>query len=241
MRHKAEKLRSADSMPGGATGAAVESKPSLIIASIHREEGVTGVHTHIRQFRQYLDKVKVDAPLVTSFSWNRTLTYPVFGLRKVIRPCSKAASVLWFRHWHEVFLYHALHDDDSPNLMNVSSTPTSRWLLTLHCGHGADRTNVSSWQSTTASRHPRSGSSRRGSGVGGPCSGGFGELNVRSSRKSTESCTCPNGPAMHCWTGSQKRQRSPQRSSSTSWLLCTALRRYPSRRETLSPLETSLT
>ena len=95
-------------MPGGATGAAVESKPSLIIASIHREEGVTGVHTHIRQFRQYLDKVKVDAPLVTSFSWNRTLTYPVFGLRKVIRPCSKAASVLWFRHWHEVFLYHAL-------------------------------------------------------------------------------------------------------------------------------------
>ncbi len=108
MKHKAERVRRADSMAGEASGAAVQCESSLVIASIHREEGITGVHTHIRQFRQYLDKVKVDAPLVTSFSWNRTLTYPVFGLRRAIRPCSKAASVLWFRHWHEVFLYHAL-------------------------------------------------------------------------------------------------------------------------------------
>ena len=108
MKYKAERVRRADSMEGEASGAAVQCEPSLIIASIHREEGITGVHTHIRQFRKYLDKVKVDAPLVTSFSWNRTLTYPVFGLRKVIRPCSKSASVVWFRHWHEVFLYHAL-------------------------------------------------------------------------------------------------------------------------------------
>ncbi len=108
VNQKAKKARRADSTAAEASGAAVQCEPSLVIASIHREEGVTGVHTHIRQFRLYLDKVKVDAPLVTSFSWNRTLTYPVFGLRKVIRPCSKAASVLWFRHWHEVFLYHAL-------------------------------------------------------------------------------------------------------------------------------------
>ena len=44
---KGREIRRADSMPAGAGGAAVESKPSLIIASIHREEGVTGVHTDI--------------------------------------------------------------------------------------------------------------------------------------------------------------------------------------------------
>jgi glycosyltransferase involved in cell wall biosynthesis len=98
----------ADSMPPEKGGAPVRRKPSLVIASIHREEGITGVHTHIRQFRQYLDKVKMDATVVTSFSWKRVLTYPVFGLRKPIRACSRPASVLWFRHWHEVFLYHAL-------------------------------------------------------------------------------------------------------------------------------------
>ena len=108
MKRKAEKVRRAGSIPDEVSDAAVQSKPSLVIASIHREEGITGVHTHIRQFRQYLAKADVAAPLVTSFSWKRSLTYPVFGLRKAIRPCSKAASVLWFRHWHEVFLYHAL-------------------------------------------------------------------------------------------------------------------------------------
>jgi glycosyltransferase involved in cell wall biosynthesis len=108
VKHKAEKVGRADSIAGEASHGAVQCEPSLVIASIHREEGITGVHTHIRQFRQYLVKVKVDAQLVTSFSWNRALTYPVFGLRKAIRPCSRAASVVWFRHWHEVFLYHAL-------------------------------------------------------------------------------------------------------------------------------------
>ena len=101
-------MRRADLIADETSGAAVQREPSLVIASIHREEGITGVHTHIRQFRQYLAKVNVAAPLVTSFSWNRTLTYPVFGLRKAIRPCSKAASVRWFRYWHEVFLYRGL-------------------------------------------------------------------------------------------------------------------------------------
>ena len=52
----------------------------------------------------------------------------------------------------------------------------------------------------------------------GPCSGGSGKLNVRSSRKSTASCTCPDGPEMHYSAGSPRRQRSLPRSSSTSWI-----------------------
>jgi glycosyltransferase involved in cell wall biosynthesis len=73
-----------------------------------REDGITGVHTHVRQLRQYLGRLKVDAPVVTPFSWNRTLTVPVFGLRLAVERCSRAAGVVWYRHWHEVFLHYAL-------------------------------------------------------------------------------------------------------------------------------------
>ena len=73
-----------------------------------REEGITGVHTHVRELRQYLGRVGVDAPVVTPFSWFRALAAPVFGLRRVVERCSRAAGVAWYRYWHEVFLYHAL-------------------------------------------------------------------------------------------------------------------------------------
>ena len=80
----------------------------LIVASMLREEGITGVHTHVRQLRQYLGRVGVEAPVVTPFSWFHALTVPVFGLRRIVERCSRAAGVVWYRHWHEVFLYHAL-------------------------------------------------------------------------------------------------------------------------------------
>jgi glycosyltransferase involved in cell wall biosynthesis len=84
------------------------ASPTLLIATILRPEGSTGVHTHVRQFRQYLDKAGLAAPLVTPFSWGRELRQPVFGVRLLLERASGAASVLWYRHWHEVFLRNAL-------------------------------------------------------------------------------------------------------------------------------------
>jgi glycosyltransferase involved in cell wall biosynthesis len=81
----------------------------LIIASILREEGITGVHTHVRQLRRYLEESCIASVLVTPFSWGRLLTYPVFGFRPlVLERCSGPASVMWYRYWHEVFLRNAL-------------------------------------------------------------------------------------------------------------------------------------
>ena len=90
--------------------AGIPEQPSrpLIIASMLREEGITGVHTHIRQLRQYLGTLNVNPPVVTPFSWNRTLTVPVFGVRLALSRCSGAAGVVWYRHWHEEFLHQAL-------------------------------------------------------------------------------------------------------------------------------------
>jgi glycosyltransferase involved in cell wall biosynthesis len=79
-----------------------------VIATILRDEGITGVHTHIRQLRQYLKESNMTATLLTPFSWSRTLAVPVFGPRLILQRCSGTADVAWYRHWHEVFLRKAL-------------------------------------------------------------------------------------------------------------------------------------
>ena len=80
----------------------------LIIATILREEGATGVQTHVQELRRYLDRTGEPAVLVTPFSAGYLLAAPVFGLRLALVHLSGAASVLWYRHWHEAFLRRAL-------------------------------------------------------------------------------------------------------------------------------------
>jgi glycosyltransferase involved in cell wall biosynthesis len=86
-----------------------EASLPLVIATILRGDGITGVDTHIRQLRQYLQESGSGSALVTPFSWGRPLTYPVFGFRQlVLERCSSSASVAWYLYWHEVFLRNAL-------------------------------------------------------------------------------------------------------------------------------------
>lgn len=90
------------SFPGGAS-------PPVVIATILRGDGITGVDTHIRQARRYLAECGTPCELVTPFSWGRLLTYPVFGLRSlVLERVSPPAAVAWYLHWHETFLRNAL-------------------------------------------------------------------------------------------------------------------------------------
>ena len=103
-------VRYNDGGPSGAGGGRLRDQASvpLVIATILREEGITGVQTHVRQLRRYLAESGTAAMLVTPFSWGRMLTVPVFGLRLVLARCSGSASVVWYRYWHEVFLRNAL-------------------------------------------------------------------------------------------------------------------------------------
>src|SRR5215469_18372175 len=80
----------------------------VVIATILRAEGSTGVQTHVRQVHRYLEGCGRDAELVTPFSWGRWLTVPVFGARLLLERLSRAASVAWYRHWHEAFVRNAL-------------------------------------------------------------------------------------------------------------------------------------
>jgi len=82
----------------------------LVISSMLRPKGVTGVQTHVQQLLRYLasDAASPEATLVTPFSWGRPLYTPAYALRRAVDPASAAAGVLWYRHWHEVFLRAAL-------------------------------------------------------------------------------------------------------------------------------------
>jgi glycosyltransferase involved in cell wall biosynthesis len=81
----------------------------LIIATILRGDGITGVDTHVRQVRRYLDEGGTGSALVTPFSWGGSLVYPVFGVRKLgLERYCPPASVAWYMHWHEVFVRNAL-------------------------------------------------------------------------------------------------------------------------------------
>lgn len=85
-----------------------EDGASLVIATILREEGNTGVHTHIRQLRRYLGRDGTEVSVTTPFSRSAALASAIFGVRLLLAPCSGPASVAWYRYWHEVFLAHAL-------------------------------------------------------------------------------------------------------------------------------------
>lgn len=76
----------------------------LIVASILRREGGTGVHTHVRQLCRYLDTQQRETAVVTPFSWSRALAVPVFSPRLILERWSGSMSVAWYRYWHEALL-----------------------------------------------------------------------------------------------------------------------------------------
>jgi glycosyltransferase involved in cell wall biosynthesis len=80
----------------------------LVLATMLRQDGRTGVHTHARQLRRYLDWRGAPPMIVTPFSWSRALAAPVFGARLPLRVFSRPAGVVWYRHWHAAFLTRAL-------------------------------------------------------------------------------------------------------------------------------------
>jgi glycosyltransferase involved in cell wall biosynthesis len=96
------------SSPMSGHGPAGDENLPVVVASILREEGSTGVHTHVRQVCRYLEASGTQTTIITPFSWGGMLTVPVFGLRLPLQRVSRPASVFWYRHWHEVFLYNAL-------------------------------------------------------------------------------------------------------------------------------------
>ena len=83
----------------------------LVVATMLRSQGNTGVHTHFQQLFRYLaTDPATTAVLSTPFDWGWPLYVPVYAARHALAPVSGSADVLWYRHWHEVFLRGALRE-----------------------------------------------------------------------------------------------------------------------------------
>jgi glycosyltransferase involved in cell wall biosynthesis len=87
----------------------------VVVASIAREQGITGVHTHVKQLRRYLERTGQPAELVTphtwaqgAHGWRSVVLVPLFGARVVLERVYGPANVWWYRASHEFFLRLAL-------------------------------------------------------------------------------------------------------------------------------------
>jgi glycosyltransferase involved in cell wall biosynthesis len=80
------------------------TKP-ILIATIMRPEGDTGVQTHFRAFMKYLGDINRPCELVTPYCGPLWQIYPTFAVRKLLKG---EASVWWYRYWHAYFLRQAL-------------------------------------------------------------------------------------------------------------------------------------
>jgi glycosyltransferase involved in cell wall biosynthesis len=80
----------------------------IVIATLMNPTGETGVQTHFNVFREYLQSREVQVELLTPFSAQAWLVWPVFAVRRILDRCSGSLSVWWYRYWHMVFLGMAL-------------------------------------------------------------------------------------------------------------------------------------
>ncbi len=77
----------------------------IIIATIMRPEGETGVQTHFNALIDYLNANDQPVELITPYSAPLWLVYPLFAVRKLLKG---PLSVWWYRYWHAFFVEMAL-------------------------------------------------------------------------------------------------------------------------------------
>jgi glycosyltransferase involved in cell wall biosynthesis len=80
----------------------------VVIATVMRREGATGVQTHVRTVEDFLRAIDRPAAVVTPFDSPSPLLYPIFAARLPVRRVSRAAGVWWYRRGHAHFLADAL-------------------------------------------------------------------------------------------------------------------------------------
>ena len=74
--------------------------PTVVIATVNREHGSTGVHTHTASLRDGLIAAGINCDVVTPFDGSRAWL-PVFAVRPlVLNRLSPTWATLWYRHWH---------------------------------------------------------------------------------------------------------------------------------------------
>lgn len=115
-----------------------DSEP-ILIATLAREEGITGVHTHVRQLRAFLPSAEV----VTPHSWaarsplRRVVLAALFGARLVLERVLGPAHVWWYRTSHGWFLCRELRHrlrDLGPCVVYAQCPPSAHAAMRARSG-----------------------------------------------------------------------------------------------------------
>ncbi len=83
-------------------------KPLILITSILRPTGSTGVQSHVQSVQSWLQQFGRQNLIVTPFLAPKWQFYPVLAVRRVLDLISSAAGVWWYRWGHGFFLGRAL-------------------------------------------------------------------------------------------------------------------------------------
>lgn len=86
----------------------MHQRPKLFFAFVMRAGGVTGIHTSMHAALKGIRELGVDGEIVTPFDGSPIKYLPVFGMRKLITPFSRAAGVWWHRRFHGAMLEQVL-------------------------------------------------------------------------------------------------------------------------------------
>ena len=137
----------------------------IIIASLAREQGITGVHTHVHQLCDFLARSDGDVTQVTPHSWagrslvRRLILGPLFGVRLVLERVCGPAHVWWYRTSHEWFLrLRVAASSRRPRALRGLRPVPALGARRLEGAQGP--INEWCWLSTSASPSPTSGRTR---------------------------------------------------------------------------------
>lgn len=151
----------------------------IVIASVMRPVGITGVQTHFREFRRQLDTRGITTELITSFSSPAAIRLPLFAPRKVLDPINGSAGVWWYFKWHRVLLARALR------ARLADGAPAIIYAQTPNAAQAALQTRRNSRQRIVMAVHFGESVARTWIGQGAIPAGGWADKYIRSSELKT--------------------------------------------------------
>jgi glycosyltransferase involved in cell wall biosynthesis len=84
------------------------SEARVIVATIERPVGDTGIHAHTQSLLEGFKRAGIEAELANPFTAGPKWL-PLFAVRKLIlKPVNKTWSLRWYRHWHYAALRESL-------------------------------------------------------------------------------------------------------------------------------------
>ncbi|NIM20040.1 MAG: hypothetical protein GTO51_07275, partial [Candidatus Latescibacteria bacterium] len=76
----------------------------MIVATLLREKGDTGIQTHFNMFRAQLSQLDKQICVVTPFDYSKIAVFPLFGIGKLLSYINGPLYVAWYRYWHYLLL-----------------------------------------------------------------------------------------------------------------------------------------